>query len=49
MLLHVPGTRARVVNDLYDVATALVSERDPDRWRRIHGSTSSNDVTSARS
>ncbi|EQL01488.1 transcriptional activator xlnR [Ophiocordyceps sinensis CO18] len=37
MLLHVPGTRARVVNDLYDVATSLVSERDPDRWRRIHG------------
>lgn len=37
MLLHVPGTRARVVNDLYDLATALVSDRDPDRWRRIHG------------
>ncbi|RDA91787.1 hypothetical protein CP533_2821, partial [Ophiocordyceps camponoti-saundersi (nom. inval.)] len=37
MLLHVPGTRARVVNDLYDLATSLVSERDPDRWRRIHG------------
>jgi hypothetical protein len=37
MLLHVPGTRAKVVNDLYDLATSLVSERDPDRWRRIHG------------
>ncbi|UNI19510.1 hypothetical protein JDV02_005692 [Purpureocillium takamizusanense] len=37
MVLHVPGTRARVVNDLYDLATSLVSERDPDRWRRIHG------------
>ncbi|PHH70114.1 hypothetical protein CDD80_6224 [Ophiocordyceps camponoti-rufipedis] len=37
MLLHVPGTRARVVNDLYDLATALISDRDPDRWRRIHG------------
>ncbi|KAL3959294.1 hypothetical protein ACCO45_007456 [Purpureocillium lilacinum] len=36
MVLHVPGTRARVVNDLYDLATSLVSERDPDRWRRIH-------------
>lgn len=37
MLLHVPGTRAKVVNDLYDLATSLTSERDPDRWRRIHG------------
>lgn len=37
MLLHVPGTRAKVVNDLYDLATSLISERDPDRWRRIHG------------
>ncbi|PFH58882.1 hypothetical protein XA68_13088 [Ophiocordyceps unilateralis] len=37
MLLHVPGTRARIVNELYDLATSLVSERDPDRWRRIHG------------
>ncbi|KAK9439844.1 transcriptional activator xlnR [Metarhizium brunneum] len=37
MLLHVPGTRAKVVNDLYDLAISLVSERDPDRWRRIHG------------
>lgn len=37
MVLHVPGTRARIVNELYNVATALVSERDPDRWRRIHG------------
>ena len=37
MLLHVPGTRAKVVNDLYDLATTLISERDPDRWRRIHG------------
>lgn len=40
MLLHVPGTRAKVVNDLYDLATSLVSERDPDRWRRIHGMSS---------
>jgi len=40
MVLHVPGTRARVVNDLYDLATSLVSERDPDRWRRIHGTQS---------
>ncbi|KHN98382.1 transcriptional activator xlnR [Metarhizium album ARSEF 1941] len=37
MLLHVPGTRAKVVNDLYDLAISLISERDPDRWRRIHG------------
>ncbi|EHK42142.1 hypothetical protein TRIATDRAFT_229644 [Trichoderma atroviride IMI 206040] len=37
MMLHVPGTRAKIVNDLYDLATSLISERDPDRWRRIHG------------
>lgn len=37
MMLHVPGTRAKVVNDLYDLATSLTSERDPDRWRRVHG------------
>jgi hypothetical protein len=37
MMLHVPGSRAKVVNDLYDLATSLISERDPDRWRRIHG------------
>lgn len=37
MLLHVPGSRARIVNELYDLATALVSQRDPDRWRRTHG------------
>jgi hypothetical protein len=40
MMLHVPGSRAKVVNDLYDLATSLISERDPDRWRRIHGETS---------
>ncbi|KFA63105.1 hypothetical protein S40285_05910 [Stachybotrys chlorohalonatus IBT 40285] len=37
MLLHVPGSRAKIVNDLYDLATSLIAERDPDRWRRIHG------------
>ncbi|OAA51417.1 Transcription factor [Metarhizium rileyi] len=37
MLLHVPGTRAKVVNDLYDLSTSLISKRDPDRWRRVHG------------
>jgi hypothetical protein len=37
LLLQVPGSRAKIVNDLYDLATSLVSERDPDRWRRIHG------------
>ncbi|PMB63507.1 Xylanolytic transcriptional activator xlnR [Beauveria bassiana] len=37
MLLHVPGTRAKIVNELYELATSLVSARDPDRWRRIHG------------
>lgn len=37
MILHVPGTRAKIVNELYELATSLVSSRDPDRWRRIHG------------
>lgn len=37
MILNVPGSRAKIVNDLYDLATSLVSDRDPDRWRRIHG------------
>ncbi|OAR01604.1 hypothetical protein LLEC1_00448, partial [Akanthomyces lecanii] len=37
MILHVPGTRAKIVNQLYELATSLVSARDPDRWRRIHG------------
>lgn len=37
MILHVPGTRAKICNELYELATSLVSSRDPDRWRRIHG------------
>lgn len=37
VLLHVPGSRAKICNALYELATALVSDRDPDRWRRIHG------------
>ncbi|KAJ6436061.1 transcriptional activator xlnR [Purpureocillium lavendulum] len=28
---------ARVVDGLYKLTTSLVSERDPDRWRRTHG------------
>jgi len=37
VLLHVPGSRSKIANALYNLATFLVSERDPDRWRRIHG------------
>lgn len=37
VLLHVPGSRARICNALFDLATALISDRDPDRWRRTHG------------
>lgn len=37
MVLHVPGTRAKITNELYELATSLISSRDPDRWRRIHG------------
>lgn len=37
VLLHVPGSRARICNALYELATALISDREPDRWRRIHG------------
>lgn len=39
VLLHVPGSRAKICNALYELSTALVSDRDPDRWRRIHGTT----------
>lgn len=34
MALNVPSSRAKVLNELYDLAMALISERDPDRWRR---------------
>lgn len=37
VLLHVPGSRSRICNALYEICTALITERDPDRWRRIHG------------
>lgn len=37
MLLHVPGFRSKICNELYDLATSLIAERDPDRWRRIPG------------
>lgn len=40
VLLHVPGSRARICNALYEICTALITERDPDRWRRIHGTAS---------
>ena len=36
-LLSVPGSRSKITNALYALSTALISERDPDRWRRIHG------------
>lgn len=36
MVLQVPGARNKIVSELYGVATALVAERDPDRWRRTH-------------
>lgn len=36
-VLLVPGSRSRLTNALYELATFLISRRDPDRWRRIHG------------
>ncbi|KAG9254083.1 transcriptional activator xlnR [Emericellopsis atlantica] len=36
-VLLVPGARSRLTNALYELATYLISRRDPDRWRRIHG------------
>lgn len=42
VLLHVPGSRARICNALYELCTALITERDPDRWRRIHGTIAPN-------
>jgi hypothetical protein len=38
VLLHMPGSRSKLSNTLYDLATSLIAERDPDGWRRIHGS-----------
>lgn len=37
VMLHVPGSRAKICNALYELATALIADRDPDRWRRTHG------------
>lgn len=37
VLLHVPGSRSKITNALYELSTSLISQRDPDRWRRIHG------------
>ncbi|KAL8351326.1 hypothetical protein RB601_000623 [Gaeumannomyces tritici] len=37
VLLHVPGSRSKITNALYELSTSLISARDPDRWRRIHG------------
>ena len=36
-VLLVPGSRSKLTNALYELATYLISRRDPDRWRRIHG------------
>lgn len=40
VLLHVPGSRAKICNALYELATALITDRDADRWRRAHGKSS---------
>lgn len=37
VLLHVPGSRAKICNALYELATGLITDRDADRWRRTHG------------
>lgn len=36
-VLLVPGSRSKLTNALYELATSLMAKRDPDRWRRIHG------------
>lgn len=36
-VLLVPGSRSKLANALYELATSLMAKRDPDRWRRIHG------------
>jgi hypothetical protein len=36
-VLLVPGSRSRLTNALYELATSLLARRDPDRWRRIPG------------
>lgn len=42
VMLHVPGSRAKICNALYELATALIADRDPDRWRRTHGKSKQN-------
>ncbi|KAH6997443.1 transcriptional activator xlnR [Ilyonectria destructans] len=36
-LLRIPGSRARIVNGLYDVVISLISHRDTENWSRAHG------------
>lgn len=36
-LLQVPGTRIKLLKSLYNLSTRLISERDPDSWRRGDG------------
>lgn len=44
MILQVPGSRPRIVNQLYDVITSLISQRDPDRWRHVDGLLPSSEI-----
>lgn len=44
MSLNIPSSRAKVLNELYDLAMALIAERDPDRWRRTQCEHSSRRV-----
>lgn len=44
VLLHVPGSRAKICNALYELATALITDRDADRWRRTHGKTTPTNI-----
>lgn len=36
-VLHIPGSRTKVTNSLYEIATTMAAERDPDGWHRVPG------------
>ncbi|KAB8271659.1 fungal-specific transcription factor domain-containing protein [Aspergillus minisclerotigenes] len=36
-IFHPPGSRQRIINELYGVAISLLQRRDMDNWRRVPG------------
>ncbi|KAL3459761.1 hypothetical protein BJX64DRAFT_278985 [Aspergillus heterothallicus] len=36
-VFHLPGSRQRIINELYGVAMSFLRKRDMDQWRRVPG------------